>query len=379
MKALLITYLLCVTFLLNAQTEVVQLGELPEEVYETSGLIVYNENLITHNDSGNAAELYEIDTLSLSVTRTVLISNAENVDWEDIDQDEDYIYIADFGNTLGTRQNLKIYRVAKTAYDASDAVTAEEIGFVYEDQTDFTDNGFSDWDAEALFVLDEQLIILTKQWQSNNTVAYSLAKTPGNHIAQRLDEYAINGLVTGATYNTQSQVLYIIGYNSLLRAFINRVENPTTTTIFSGSKGRLNTDIGFAQIEGITYTGANSYFISSERFSDAERGITLPSLLFSVTTNDTIPNEPEPEPEPDGDDPFVLFRQFDSHELRYHLNPDRPVLGWAIFDSSGRRVLFEDKNITEIAPIDISALHPAIYYFNLSLAGETIALPFAVD
>src|SRR5690554_1024138 len=67
-------------------------------VNESSGLIYLNEKLITHNDSGNDAQLFEIDSLTGNVTRTVVINNATITDWEDIAYDDDYIFIGDFGN-----------------------------------------------------------------------------------------------------------------------------------------------------------------------------------------------------------------------------------------------------------------------------------------
>ena len=65
--------------------------ELPEEVKETSGLLFLNGKIITHNDSGDDANLYEIDSLSGLLLRTISISNATNVDWEDISQDDPHI------------------------------------------------------------------------------------------------------------------------------------------------------------------------------------------------------------------------------------------------------------------------------------------------
>jgi hypothetical protein len=47
----------------------------------------YNNNIITHNDSGGQANLYEINASTGAVLRTVAITNATNVDWEDIAQD----------------------------------------------------------------------------------------------------------------------------------------------------------------------------------------------------------------------------------------------------------------------------------------------------
>ncbi|MCD4681234.1 MAG: hypothetical protein K8S00_12690, partial [Bacteroidales bacterium] len=57
---------------------------LHDSIEETSGLIYLNHKLITHNDSGGEAALYEIDSISGNVVRKVFISNAKNTDWEDI-------------------------------------------------------------------------------------------------------------------------------------------------------------------------------------------------------------------------------------------------------------------------------------------------------
>ena len=42
---------------------------LPSEVEETSGLIFLNGKIITHNDSGDDPNLYEIDTISGTISR----------------------------------------------------------------------------------------------------------------------------------------------------------------------------------------------------------------------------------------------------------------------------------------------------------------------
>ena len=54
---------------------------------ENSGLILWNDRLWTHNDGGNSTALFEMDTTG-TIIRTVNVSNAVNVDWEDIAQDE---------------------------------------------------------------------------------------------------------------------------------------------------------------------------------------------------------------------------------------------------------------------------------------------------
>jgi len=365
MKTLFPILLCCFATAVFGQIAVREIGEMPDRVWETSGLIFHKGKLITHNDSGGSAQLFEIDTVTMTVARSVSISNAENWDWEDIAQDDTYFYIADFGNNNGTRQNLRVYRVSKNMYDTVNAVPAEEIGFSYEDQTDFSDSGDSDWDAESLFVLNDELIILTKQWKSNNTVAYSIPKIPGNHTARKLDSFAVNGLVTAATYNESTKVLYMLGYNSLLGSFLYRVRGATPTLIFGGEVEQVETDIGFAQTEGITFTSDSTYLISSERFVDVPREINLPE--------DLTPAEPTAKAD------LILYRPFGSDQLQYQIVTDQTVLGWAIFDSMGRRVRFTDQEIVEISAIDIATLHPAVYYFSLYLGNETLSQAFAID
>src|SRR5687768_2482689 len=82
---------------------------VPATISETSGLMFWDGLLWTHNDSGGDAVLFGLDTASGTLVRSVRILEATNVDWEDITRDEDYVYIADFGNNNGTRTDLKIY------------------------------------------------------------------------------------------------------------------------------------------------------------------------------------------------------------------------------------------------------------------------------
>ena len=139
------------------------LAKLDDVVNESSGLIYLDERIITHNDSGGEAALYEIDEDTGQVTRKVTIINASNRDWEDIDRDESFIYIGDFGNNNGTRRDLKIYKINQSDYlDADDQANAEVIEFSYEDQTDFTSSPMdTNFDAEGLISYGDFLYVFT--------------------------------------------------------------------------------------------------------------------------------------------------------------------------------------------------------------------------
>src|SRR3954451_24152951 len=73
-------------------------ANLGNRVHESSGLIWWDNQLWTHTDSGGKPDLYAVDKSTGKVLKIVTITNATNVDWEDIAQDDDYIYIGDFGN-----------------------------------------------------------------------------------------------------------------------------------------------------------------------------------------------------------------------------------------------------------------------------------------
>ncbi len=267
-----------------AQTNVVEVSNLEEQIEETSGLIYLDGRLITHNDSGNSAELFEIDPMDGRILRTVTITNAENTDWEDLAQDEDYIYIGDFGNFNGNRRDLRIYRISKTDYISSDDVIAETISFSYEDQSDFANMSNSDWDAEAFFVFENTLIILTKQWESAGTVAYKLPKTSGNYVAERLDSYQVEGLITGATYSDIQQRLVLVGYSRLLLPFFVEITGLSDSAIFSGVVSKSSFNLGIAQVESIAHF-ENTYFFTSEKYVNSSFQIESPSRLFFLSLN----------------------------------------------------------------------------------------------
>ena len=381
MRTLVYILLLLGSGYVAAQDDIQVVGNLPEQVFETSGLIFYNGKLITHNDSGNLAQLYELDTITLQITRTVTIENAVNVDWEDIAQDDTHIYVADIGNNNGDRQDLAILKIEKQAYDSSDRVFAERIDFIYEDQEDFTTNPNSDWDAEALFVLGDDLVILTKQWQAQGTVAYRIPKFPGAFLAERLDNYQVNGLVTGATYDSQLEELYVVGYNQFLAPFFMVFQDVGSADIFSGEVAGTNLNIGFAQVEAIEKVGS-LFYASSEQFENASPPISSASRLFRFSlNNDEIPIEEEEEGEdpqntPDQNDQLILYKPFESNMLNYRLETNRAIFGMGIFDVSGRQVQFVPLEELHDDSIDLSALGPSVYYFTFFLRGKALSKPF---
>jgi hypothetical protein len=124
-------------FILFSLYSSAQSNSLSSELKEISGLEVIDDSLlVAHNDSGNSPHLYLIN-LNGDVVKKVLISNAKNIDWEDIAADSDYLYLGDIGNNSNKRKDLTIYRIRISELAFSDQVTADKMQIAYADQKDF--------------------------------------------------------------------------------------------------------------------------------------------------------------------------------------------------------------------------------------------------
>lgn len=243
---------------------------LPSQLGETSGLIFYSGGLWLHNDSGGEPEIYKIDTVSGQIVQTISVNNATNIDWEDLSQDENYIYIGDFGNNSGNRQDLKIYRINKEDIPSSGNanINSEIIEFEYSDQCDFTlafqNNNF---DCEAIICYADSIYLFSKNWANSKTKLYALTKTPGNFIAKLRDSLNMEGLITGADINLIKNEITLSGYkNQVWIPFIWLLFDYYDNDFFSGNKRRIDFPyIISSQTEGLAYANNKDVFISAEK------------------------------------------------------------------------------------------------------------------
>ena len=252
---------------------------------ENSGLIFYNNNIITFNDSGGEANLYEINASTGNITRTVTITNATNVDWEDITQDASYIYIGDIGNNNGNRTDLKIYKIAKNDYNGSDDIAvAEIISYSYADQLDFNSNpNNTNWDAEGLISYGEQLLIFSKNWVDNWVNVYSIPKTNGTYSALLESSYNTNGLITSAEISLNENIIYLIGYSNSQAPFMYTIHGIPNNSldIFSGIISEKVSNIVPLgnQVEAIALfeitPNQHRLYISNEKFIFSYEDITI--------------------------------------------------------------------------------------------------------
>ena len=237
---------------------------LNQNVLETSGLIDWNNFLYTHNDNTDTT-IYKLNKINGAIVQSLPLTAVQNMDWEEISQDENYIYIGDFGNNAtGNRTNLKIYKVRKTSMETVPEI--ETINFNYSNQTDFTTQtaNHTDFDCEAFVVTTNEILLFTKQWVSGNTAIYSLPKTSGTHTANYLTTINVNGLITGATLKQDSRLISLCGYSTTLQPFIYLIYDYIGTNFTVANKRKIAVPLPYHQIEAIATNNGLDYNLTNE-------------------------------------------------------------------------------------------------------------------
>jgi hypothetical protein len=277
--------------------ETSEIGILDSLLGGSSTLFFWNNGYWTFNDHNDNC-LYQIDSTSATITETLCINSISSHDMEEISQDSLYLYFGDMGNNRGNRQDLHILRISKESI-LNQTFAIDTIAFSYEDQTDFTAQPqATDFDCEAFVVTDDSIYLFTKQWVSTQTTIYSLPKTPGTHIAQRRETYNVNGLITGATYIPEYQLIVLCGYSysskvkvASLRPFIVLLYDYKDNRFFSGNKRRLSFKPTVkSQMEAIATHNGLDYYITNEHFETTVMGIhvNLPAKLQRVDLRDYL-------------------------------------------------------------------------------------------
>ncbi len=257
-------------------------GSLP--IAESSGIETVNHNTFwTHNDSGGQPELYEIDTLG-NLLRTLSISNATNVDWEDITADDKgRIFIGDFGNNANTRTDLKIYLIDNPDSIITTSTNAQKINFTLSDQTTFPpSNANLNFDVEAMVWFDDSLYLFSKNRSipfNGYTKYYQLPAIAGTYVAELVDSfYAGSGSawdyqITAADVNPDKKQLFLLSHS---KAWIFSSFN--SSDFFSGNMQQLNFSFD-SQKEGISYANDSVMYITDEYGSG--NGGFLYKVIFS--------------------------------------------------------------------------------------------------
>jgi len=246
------------------QVDTLQIA-IEQSINESSGLISVNNSIWTHNDSGGDPALYKIDPVSGKQLSKLTIDNATNKDWEEVTTDSAYIYVGDFGNNIGQRKDLTIYKILKSEIDST-STQAEVITFNYPEQNTFPGNYNHNFDCEAFITYGDSIYLFTKNWGDGQCSIYALPKTAGDYDARLISRMDTEGVITGASVNEHNENIALLGYNledNHFFPFVWKLSGYTGTDFFNGKKERYNLDI-IRQAEAILWTSENRCMVSAE-------------------------------------------------------------------------------------------------------------------
>jgi len=237
---------------------------LPKVINETSGLEILNEVFITHNDSGGEPSLYFFN-LNGEIINSVKLDEESfwqiyNIDWEDVAADEDYIFIADTGNNFGNRDNLNIIKV-----NTNDFSIDGKIDVAYKDQETFIPRPKHKYDAEALFLIEDKIAMLSKDRSNLFTDLYLIDKeSSSRQVLESKITYDVNSLITGGDYNEELRLLALVSYNSKGSQYLILFENFSLENLAEKKFRKIKIPIERAQIEAIKIIDNSTFWITSE-------------------------------------------------------------------------------------------------------------------
>ena len=244
---------------------------MPSELQETSGLLIgLNNTIWTHNDSGGKPVLYQINAKG-EIIRKVWVSNAQNIDWEELTTDrKGNVYIGDFGNNSNRRKDLCIYKIPHPDSLKKDTVSALKIRFSYEDQQAFPPiESQKNFDTEAMIFYKDSLWLFSK----NRTKPYNgyckiyvLPAKEGNYTALLKDSLYLAGKspvfnwITAAAINNSEDSILLLSHKKawIITHFENRLWHNATIT-------KTRTSGLFSQKEAVALKTFDDIYITNEK------------------------------------------------------------------------------------------------------------------
>ena len=184
---------------------------LPARLSEASGLVIQGNRMVWHNDSGDGPYLYTTDLQGRLLRTDTLEARAS--DYEDLTADTTgRLYVGDFGNNRGLRQEETIYR-----YDPATATT-DSIVYAYPRQDGGGIDRPGNYNCEAMVASGDELHLFTKAALSGRRDYYvyhfRLPARPGTYVAELVDSlYLPRRVVTGAALDEEKRELYLVAYN----------------------------------------------------------------------------------------------------------------------------------------------------------------------
>ena len=248
---------------------------IDKKLTEVSGIEYDKKNrLWAINDGGDGAFLHYIQKDG-SVGRTVEITNAKNLDWEDMTQDDfGHFFIGDFGNNDNHRKWLTIYKIENPIDIKTDTTTAEIIKFTNPDVIDSTSDDNRHYDLEAFVYFNNALYLFSKNRSEpfdGKTMLYRIGDHAANFKAEYIDSFttctSMKELcwITSAAISPDRTKLVLLDSERLWL-----FQNWHDDDFFSGEAFQI--DLGIVtQKEAVTFYDNNTVVFTDEEFNGMGR------------------------------------------------------------------------------------------------------------
>ena len=246
------------------------LYSLPKKLKEVSGITYFPEtNLIyTLEDSGNANKIYAINSDG-KLDKTITITNATNIDWEDITKDKSgNIYIGDFGNNDNERKDLCIYKVNKNQLNKDLAVAEYKVSFSYPEQTEFPPKKKEMFfDVEGFFEHGNYFYLFTKNRSKNfdgTAFIYKILNAPGTQKATKIGEFKTcnnynHCVLTSATISPDGKKVVLLSHDKIVL-----FKDYKDDLFHKGTQTEIKLG-NFSQKEAIVFKDNNTLLIADEK------------------------------------------------------------------------------------------------------------------
>jgi hypothetical protein len=254
----------------SSNSDLKTLYALPKKLKEVSGITYFPETNLIYalEDSGNDNKIFALNSEG-KLEKTITVTNADNVDWEDITKDKTgNIYIGDFGNNDNERKDLCIYKVAKNELSKENAVSEYKISFSYPEQTEFPPKKSEMfYDVEGFFEYQNYFYLFTKNRSKGfdgTAFIYKILNAPGTQKAVRIGEFKTcdnynHCVLTSATISPDGKKAVLLSHDKIVL-----FENFSGDLFHKGSQTEIKLN-HFSQKEAIVFKDNNALLIADEK------------------------------------------------------------------------------------------------------------------
>ncbi|MGB0715886.1 MAG: hypothetical protein ACPGXK_08405 [Phycisphaerae bacterium] len=178
---------------------------------ESSGLAPCSSSpdlLWSHNDSGHPPSLFAFD-LKGNIRAELRVEPATNVDWEDMTSDRNgTLYIADFGDNQLRRARATIYEIAEPDL-SGETPTIAQVQRIWHYKLPVGPRN-----AEALFIHQNQLYMITKEVQAQPTLFHIQPQGNETSVAKPICRVPV-APITAADVSPDGKQLAVLSYGQL--------------------------------------------------------------------------------------------------------------------------------------------------------------------